>query len=153
MTLTLQKAEDGAEAGCCPRCQSSHTVKNGSVKGKAKRRCRDCGYSFSRLTPRGKPVGVKIAAIMLYVHGLSMNVIARFMGVSNVAVLKWIRAFGQKQAVRPPAGEAVIIELDEMWHYLQKKQKNSGSGKRSAAKAVVLSTGNVELAMWRRSSD
>jgi transposase len=42
-------------------------------------------------------------------------------------------------------GEAVIIELDEMWHYLHSKKTNYGSGKLIVAIPVNSLTGNVAI--------
>src|SRR4030042_5111693 len=103
----------------CPRCKSSHVVKNGSVKGVHKHLCRACGFQFTRTTPRGKPLKTKILAVVLYLSGLSLNRIGQLCGVSAQSVLNWIRAFAAEHAERPrPEGQTVILELDELWHYL-----------------------------------
>jgi transposase-like protein len=113
----------------CPRCGSDQTVSNGSVRGVSKRRCKACSYQFTRADRPGKPLSVKLLAVALYLHGLSMNAIAKLIGVSTPAVLKWIRLHAQTHCPKPTPGEAVIVELDEMWHFLQKKTASSGSGK------------------------
>ncbi len=113
----------------CPKCMSSHVVKNGSVKGIRKHLCRDCGYQFTRSTPRGKPLKTKIFAVLLYMSGLSLSRIGWMCSVSAQSVLNWIRKFAAEHAERPKSeGETVILELDELWHFLQKKSANSGSG-------------------------
>ena len=113
----------------CPKCMSSHVVKNGSVKGIRKHLCRDCGYQFTRSTPRGKPLKTKIFAVLLYMSGLSLSRIGWMCSVSAQSVLNWIRKFAAEHAERPkPEGQTVILELDELWHFLQKKSANSGSG-------------------------
>jgi len=43
----------------CPRCQGERLVKNGSAAGKPKKQCKQCGYQFTRTTPRGKPLAIK----------------------------------------------------------------------------------------------
>ena len=113
----------------CPRCGSDQTVSNGSVRGVPKRRCKACSFQFSRNEPTGKPLSVKLLAVTLYLHGLSMNAIAKLVGVSPPAVLKWLRIHAQKHCPKPQPGEALIVELDEMWHFLGKKTANSGSGR------------------------
>jgi transposase len=113
----------------CPKCKSSHVVKNGSVKGIRKHLCRKCGFQFTRSTPRGKPLKTKILAVVLYMSGLSFNRIGEICSVSAQSVLNWIRKFAAEHADRPKSeGETVILELDELWHFLQKKSTNSGSG-------------------------
>lgn len=127
----------------CPRCTSSHVVKNGSVKGVHKHLCRSCGFQFTRTTPRGKPLKTKILAVLLYLSGLSLNRIGQLCGVSAQSVLNWIRDYAAEHAERPqPEGQTVILELDELWHYLSKKNKNSGSGQLWIALPVDYWTGN-----------
>jgi transposase len=130
----------------CPKCQSERVVPNGSAAGKPKKRCQQCGYQFTRTTPRGKPLQTKILAVLLYLSGLSMNRSATLCGVSAQAVLNWIRAFAREHYEKPaPEGKAVVLELDEMWHYLKKNVTNSGSGKRWMLVQVDCSTGNVAV--------
>jgi hypothetical protein len=49
-----------------------------------------------------------------------------------------------KNYVKPgPQGSDVVVELDEMWHYLRSKKFKSGFGKLIVAMPINLSTGNV----------
>jgi insertion element IS1 protein InsB len=109
----------------CPQCQSDRLVNNGSAAGKPKKQCQQCGYQFTRTTPRGKPLTMKVTAVLLYLSGISMNRIAFLLRVSAQAVLNWIRTFARKYEEKPkPTGRRIILELDEMWHYVkQKRQK------------------------------
>ena len=54
-----------------------------------------CGYQFTRTTPRGKPLAMKVHAVLLYLSGISMHRIAFLLRVSAQSVLNWIRAFAQ----------------------------------------------------------
>ena len=127
----------------CPKCKSSHVVKNGSVKGVHKHLCRDCSFQFTRSTPRGKPLKTKILAVLMYMSGTSFNRIGYLCGVSAQAVLNWVRDYAAENAVKPdPEGKAVILELDELWHYLKKKSANSGCGQRWIAFPVDSWIGN-----------
>src|SRR3954470_9435566 len=57
---------------------------------------------------------------------LSMNAIAKQLGVSTPSILNWIRAHAARHAARPqpePGESVVVMELDELWHFLQKKNK------------------------------
>jgi transposase-like protein len=108
----------------CPKCQSDHLVNNGSTAGKPKKLCQQCGYQFTRTTPRGKPLAMKVHAVLLYLSGISMNRIAFLLRVSAQSVLNWIRAFATEHYKKPePAGKTIILQLDEMWHYLKKKRR------------------------------
>ena len=108
----------------CPRCQSTHFVKNGCVNEKQRYKCKRCEYQFTRTTPRGHPPEHKKLTVLLYCHGISMNAISKLFQVSTNAVLKWIRTFAKKQAPKPTLtpGTSVTLELDEMWHYIGNKK-------------------------------
>ena len=128
----------------CPKCQSIEVVKNGKVQGKQRYKCKSCSLQFTRLTPRGRPAQEKAMAVTLYTLGLSIRAIARLIGVSQTAVLKWIKTFAKKHYEKPAPGDAIIVELDEMWHYLGSKKTSYGSGKLIVEKLESLLTGNVE---------
>lgn len=128
----------------CPKCQSIEVVKNGKVKGKQRYKCKSCSLQFTRLTPRGRPAQEKAMAVTLYTLGLSIRAIARLIGVSPTAVLKWIKTFAKTHYEKPAPGDAIIVELDEMWHYLGSKKTSYGSGKLIVEKLESLLTGNVE---------
>ena len=128
----------------CPKCQSIEVVKNGKVQGKQRYKCKSCSLQFTRLTPRGRPAQEKATAVTLYTLGLSIRAIARLIGVSPTAVLKWIKTFAKTHYEKPAPGDAIIVELDEMWHYLGSKKTSYGSGKLIVEKLESLLTGNVE---------
>ena len=109
----------------CPRCQATHTVKNGSVNEKQRYKCISCQYQFTRTTPRGHPPEHKKLTVLLYCHGISMNAISKLFHVSTTAVLKWIRTFAKEQETPKPTltpSTSVTLERDEMWHYIQNKK-------------------------------
>ena len=108
----------------CPRCQGERLVKNGSAAGKPKKQCKQCGYQFTRTTPRGQPLTTKINAVLWYLSGMSMNRIAFLLRVSAQAVLNWIRSFATEHYEKPePMGKTIVLELEEMWHYVKKKRQ------------------------------
>jgi transposase-like protein len=104
----------------CPKCQSDRLVNNGSAAGKPKKLCQQCGYQFTRTTPRGKPLTMKINAVLWYLSGVSMNRIGFLLRVSAQSVLNRIKAFAKAHDEKPePTGKAIVLELDEMWHYVR----------------------------------
>ena len=114
----------------CKRCGGEEHTRNGFMRGKQRYRCRACGLNFTDTPPRGMPLQVKVTAVLLYVSGLSMNRTAKLLGVSTPSVMTWIEQFAKDHAQKPePLGRALVIELDEMWHYLKKSPTSSGSGK------------------------
>lgn len=109
----------------CPKCQHKHFVKNGRVHEKQRYKCKKCNYQWTENhTYRGRPLAEKALAVFLYCHGLSMNAIAKMLHASPSTILDWIRNFAGSHAKPPEPQEtqAVVLELDEMWHYLKKKQ-------------------------------
>jgi len=113
----------------CPRCHAEHVVKAGRVLQKQRYRCKNCGLQFTRLTPRGKSPDTKAKAVELYAKGLSMRSIARMLDVSATSVLRWIRVFAEKTYKKPEPDSVDVVELDEMWHYVNSKKTNFGYGK------------------------
>ena len=121
----------------CKRCESKSFVKSGFVRGHQRYRCRNCGCHFTDTPLRGKPAAMKALAVLLYAMGnASYGMIARLFGVSEVAVLKWIR----KEALALPEptvpADVEIVELDEMWHFVNGKKQMLGlEGFRSGRQA------------------
>jgi hypothetical protein len=109
--------------------EGQHLIKNGSAYGVPKWKCQDCLRQTSFKPPRGEPLWKKETAVLLYT--LSMNAIAKQLGVSTPSILNWIRAHAATHAPRPqpdPGENVVVMELDELWHFLQKKRTSCGSG-------------------------
>src|SRR3954466_6743448 len=105
----------------CKRCGSEEQVKNGLMRGKQRYLCKGCGLNFTNTPTRGKPLALKAAAVLLYVSGLSMNRTAKLLGVSTPTIQAWLEQFAAVYAQKPePEGRAVVIELDQMGHYLKK---------------------------------
>ena len=74
----------------------------------------------------------RIECIRLYLEGVGFRGIERLTGVSNVTVMRWVKRLGDDiERLRPQSGECEavsVMELDEMWHFVQKKRISSGSG-------------------------
>src|SRR5829696_8338505 len=97
--------------------------------GRQRYRCKACGRSFTATPPRGKPPAMRALAVLLYGLGnASQGMIARLLGVSHVAVYRWVRAAGE--AAPAPSAEAAggIVQIDEMWHFVNGKKTRFGCG-------------------------
>ena len=128
----------------CKRCGSGEHTRNGFMRGKQRYRCKACGLNFTDTPPRGMPLRVKLTAVLLDLSGLSMNRTAKLLGVSTPSVMAWIERFAETYAHKPePEGRAVVIELDELWHYLKKSPTSSGCGRLG----IVLQDGS-SLGSW-----
>lgn len=112
----------------CPRCKTQDNVKDGVVKGRQRYFCKTCKYHFT-VQHRGKPPEIKRAALELYLEGLGFRSIGRFLKVSNVAVMKWIKEYGERiESIRRGEGKIDIIEMDEMHSYVIGKKTIVGFG-------------------------
>src|SRR3982751_2541901 len=120
LSFWLMRIARGLAVGLrCKRCGSDEHVKNGLMRHKQRYLCKACGLNFTDTPPRGKSLALKAAAVLLYVSGLSMNRTAKLLGVSTPTIQAWLEQFAAAYAQKPePEGRAVVIELDEMWHYL-----------------------------------
>ena len=107
----------------CKRCQATDYVKRGTVRNLQRYQCKACGCNFTNTPPRGKPPAMKALALMLYAVGnMSFCSIARLLGVSDVAVIKWVRNEARRLPEPAVTAETVIITLDEMWHFFKKRR-------------------------------
>jgi transposase len=87
---------------------------------------------------------MKALATLLYAMGnMSFCGIARLLGVSDVAVLKWIRKETEALPAPEMPADVEVVMLDEMHHFLKKRQKNYGFGER-----MILSSGELCPGFW-----
>jgi transposase len=115
----------------CKKCGSNSYVKNGFIRGKQRYKCNnlECGCNFTDTPPRGKPESLKSLVSLLYaVGGVSLNGLSRIFGVSDVSIGRWVKASADKIPEPEIPAETKIVILDEMWHFIEKKLKNYGSG-------------------------
>ena len=123
------------EPEACPACGGSGLSGSGHAGGRQRWRCKGGGRQFTRMTPRGKPAAMKREAVALYCTGLSLNATGKRLGVSVQSVMRWVRDHAREHCPKPEpvGGRAAVVELDEVWHFVQKKPASSGSGRRSTA--------------------
>lgn len=118
----------------CPKCQSKDFIKNGFLKQRQRYLCKQCGYTYSTAHGHGKPKELKQKAVQLYLEGMGFRGIGRVLGISNVAVLKWMNLAADRlreylqQEIPEQARKIAVMEWDELWHFVRKKSQNSGSG-------------------------
>lgn len=128
----------------CKRCGATEYVKNGIVRGLQRDRCQSCQCNFTATPARGKPPAMKALTLLLYSMGnMSYRMIGRLLGTSHVSIYQWIRAEAEKLPAPKVPAEVEVVILDEMWHFLQKKRKNSGSGE-----PMILSSGELWPGFW-----
>ena len=132
----------------CPRCEGGQVVKNGKVSSKQRWLCKECGYNFTRMVPRGVHPGLKALAILMYSAGSSSyGMIARLLGVSRVSVYKWVRKEAEKIGEPNVPLTASHVEIDEMWHFVGSKKTSNGSSRPWIACKIKQSHGWLGLAI------
>ena len=108
----------------CKHCGSGSFVKNGKAHGRQRYLCKACGRSFTATPARGKPPAMKALAVLLYALGnVSQGMIAKLLGVSHVAVYKWVRAAGEGTPAPPATPSSGIVQIAEMWHFVGGKKQ------------------------------
>ncbi len=125
----------------CPKCKSSNFKKDGIVKKKQRYKCKECNYRYT-VTKKSteKPLSIKRFALQLYLEGLGFRSIGRVLNVSNVSVLNWIKAFGQKVKSLQSDDPVRVTEIDEMHTYIGQKKTTNGYGLRLIEMERNLST-------------
>ena len=101
---------------------------------------------------------------------MSLNAIGKHLNVSAQSILNWVRNFATDNYEKPEPGEAIVVELDELWHFIESKsgetprrQKTQGNahqdkrsygfGKRMNVIVEDLSTGNWEIVIVKPSKN
>ena len=116
----------------CPKCACAEAVKNGKMQGKQRYRCKSCGCNYTQSSRYRIDRETRIKCIRLYLEGVGFRGIGRLTGVSHVIVQKWVKELGDSiERFRPQTDDVEpvsVMELDEMWHFVQKKRTNAGSG-------------------------
>ena len=77
--------------------------------------------SFHGHAITGQASAMKALAVLLYGMGnMSFSMIGHLLGVSDVAVLKWVRAKASALPEPEVPAEVVTVAMDEMWHFIKK---------------------------------
>jgi transposase-like protein len=71
----------------CPKCKSTNFIKNGVINDKQRFKCKDCKFNFTTDKPRGVELETKVKIVQLYLEGVGIRALARFINKSHVAVL------------------------------------------------------------------
>ena len=61
------------------------------------------------------------AAVTLYGHGLSLRCVGKLLATTAHSVIRWVTEYVETRCSKPAPEGAVVIEVDEMWHYLGDK--------------------------------
>ena len=139
----------------CKKCGQTRCVKSGYIRGCQRYKCKNCGCNFKLGDNRGKiSPEAKALALLMYGSGkASYGMIARLFKVSRSAVLYWIRSMGSKLPEPVIDAEIDKVSIDEMWHFLNKKNEKFGFGGQWIAVTTKPSDGLLAIVMLRLSDD
>jgi len=133
----------------CKICESENIVKNGKRKGAQCYLCRNCKHQFISEFGRHTDKDVNMA-VSLYSLGLPFRTIAALFYLNASTILRWIRSYAEEHYEKPlPKGD-IVVELDEMHHFIKSKKTNCGFGKHIVEQLDNLLTGNAATEQAQR---
>jgi len=119
----------------CLKCGSGERCKNGFYAGQQKWKCKDCGHTSCRSTPRGAPIEIIRLALTLVLEGVGFNATSRILTAfgykcTENAVIGWVRKFGSKAHTLSASTKTAVkyIQIDEMFSYVKKKPTSDSCG-------------------------
>ncbi len=82
--------------------------------------CKNCEYQFVPTLQKRFNEQTKLTACLLK---LFLRTIARLLHTSATSVLSWVKKFALENYEKPqPSSEAVVIQLNKIWHFLNLKK-------------------------------
>ena len=114
----------------CPKCGSEERQhKIGFTKAGSQRyRCQECGR---RYTPEPKHHGyseeIRRQAVQMYIDGINFRRIGRTLGVHHTSVMNWVNAYAETVDEAPVPDTVEIVEMDELYTYIESKKTDSTS--------------------------
>ena len=113
----------------CPKCKSSHHVKDGIVRGKQRYKCKECSYRYTverKLDVKSQDT--QRLALEMYLEGLGFRAIGRILKISYGTVYVWVKKWGGQASFPRRASLAETETLEQMLHYVASKKTASGYG-------------------------
>ena len=107
----------------CRKCGSKDKVKAGKVRKKQRYECKQCGSRFIGKLLKKYDNKTKVKNIVkLYLEGMSIRGIGRYIEVSHSYVIKRIQQQAEKLKPMIPL-KAKAIEIDELYFYIKSKKR------------------------------
>jgi transposase-like protein len=112
----------------CKFCKSDICIKYGKARGEQRYKCKICEKTFIRGDKRviRNEVAENLAIVLYSTGKASYRFIGKLLGISYFAVYKWIKDCAEKYGEVKIRQEVREIEIDEMWHFIQKKVTSAG---------------------------
>ncbi len=107
----------------CLKCGGNVYCKDSIVQGRQRYLCKDCGYRYTvEQRPGTGDKATRRQALELYLDGPGLRSIGRILKFSNVAILNWVKAFGEALPQIKRDEPAQVIKIDEMRTYIGSKK-------------------------------
>ena len=127
----------------CKKCGSERTRKNGVSKGYQRFMCNSCGKTFSG-TPEKHSEKTKKMAVWMSLNGVGIRKTALLLGTNHVNIINWLKK-AHEVIIKPLetanadySEEVDIIELDEIYTYVQKNSNKHSFGLLTLGEKSVL---------------
>jgi transposase-like protein len=118
----------------CHHCGSDSYRKNGSYLGVQRFICKSCKRSFTDKSPKFSQE-IRQSALEMYLNNVGIRKAALFVGASPACILKWIKKAAntlseqlQQAASQVKDNLPDVIEMDEIYTFVQKNSKEQSSG-------------------------
>lgn len=108
------------ESNYCKYCNCDKIVKAGKVRSSQRYKCKICIRYFT--AEKSESENIMMNAVTLYLEGMPLRGIGRYLGVSHTTVLRWIRKMAKVLKPVTPL-KSKYIEIDELYFYLKSKKK------------------------------
>jgi transposase-like protein len=114
----------------CPKCKSSHHVKDGVVRGRQRYKCKGCHYHYTvERKSDVKTPEIRRLALELYLEGLGFRSIGRILKISYGTVYVWVKEWSSQVSFPRRENHIETIDLKKMLAYIEsKKTTSSGYG-------------------------
>ena len=108
----------------CKKCEADKYIKAGFVKGEQRYKCKKCECQFVPTRHKGRSKQEKLLEVWMYAHGYSFRAIAKLFKVNVHSAFVLVKNFAENNYSKPAQiDNSVIIEFDEMWHFVLKKRQ------------------------------
>jgi len=140
----------------CKKCGSEKITKNGKIRKKQRYKCKECGCNFVVGDERTSDGIVAMKALVVLFYALakgSYGMLGKIFGRNRSLIYRWIKEAGLSLDEPFIDGEIREIQIDEMWHFIGKKNENFGLSKPLIVVRGKLSPGYSVVVMLQQSDD
>jgi transposase-like protein len=133
----------------CPKCKSSHHVKDGIVSGRQRYKCKKCHYRYTvERKSDVKNAETKRLALALYLEGLGFRSIGRILKISYGTVYVWMKDWNTKITFPRKESPSERATLAKMHALVESKKSNEHYGLLLTDLETGMSIVSVDNSRW-----